>query len=148
LLDVPVGTYTVTEAQPTSYLSVSDEDATPEDPSIGDDDGIVNDAIPVKVEPGEIDADNDFVEEIEATLIGHVYYDNNNNGVQDAGEPDLEGIPVTVTQSDGVVLNLLTDADGNYETVIIPGLTQIDVDNTDPQIAGATHTWKHFWKCK
>jgi len=34
-LDVPVGTYTVTEAQPANYTSVSDEDASPEDPSVG-----------------------------------------------------------------------------------------------------------------
>jgi len=138
--NVPVGTYTVTEEQPASYLSVSDEDTTPEDPSVMDNDGVVDNAIPVKVEPGEADANNDFVEELEATLFGHVYYDNNANGVQDGDEPNLEGVAVTVTQSDLSVINLVTDADGNYSTVIIPGLTQVDIDNTDPQIAGATQT--------
>jgi len=69
---------------------------------------------------------NDFIEEIEATLIGHVYYDNNSNGTQDAGEPDLVGVPVTITQSDGTVINLVTDMDGDYSTPILPGLTQVD----------------------
>jgi len=137
---VPAGTYTLLETQPADYLSVSDEDATPEDPIIGDADGITNDAIPVKVDAGEADDDNNFIEEVVATLIGHVYYDNNNNNMQDPGEPDLEGIPVSVMQSDGSTINLVTDEFGNYETVILPGLTQVDIDNTDPQIAGATQT--------
>jgi len=137
---VPAGTYTILEEQPDSYLSVSDEDTTPEDPSIMDNDGITNDAIPVKVEAGEIDANNDFIEELEATLIGVVYYDNNNNFMQDADEPGLEGVPVNVTQSDGTVLALVTDENGQYATPIMPGLTQVDVDNTDPQIVDATQT--------
>jgi len=66
---VPVGTYTLLEAQPANYGSVSDEDSTPEDPSIGDNDGITNDAIPVKVEPGESDDNNDFIETPDAGSV-------------------------------------------------------------------------------
>jgi len=46
---VEVGTYTIVETQPANYTSVSDEDTSPEDPVIGDNDGLVNDEIPVKV---------------------------------------------------------------------------------------------------
>ena len=63
-------------------------------------------------------------------LFGHVYYDANNNGTQDAGEPDLPNVDVNVTQSDGSVIMLTTDENGNYTTPILPGSTTVEVVTT------------------
>jgi len=114
-----------------NYTSVSDEDGTPEDPSVGDDDGLVNDAIPVKLEPGEDDEDNDFVENLTA-VFGHVYYDVNNNGEQDLGEPDIPNVSVLVTKSDASTVLVETDEFGDWFAGTLPGLTQAEVDETDP----------------
>lgn len=51
-----------------------------------------------------------------ATLGDRVWDDNNNNGIQDAGELGVEGVTVTLYQADGVTVisTLVTDALGNY----------------------------------
>jgi hypothetical protein len=70
-----------------------------------------------------------------------VWHDINRNGVQDAGEPGIEGVTVDLLDSAGYVLDTVTtDANGNYEFY---GLTAgdyfVDVDeNTLP--AGFTPT--------
>jgi len=125
-LNVEPGIYTVVEAQPAGYSSVSDEDATPEDLVIGDADGTVNDEIPVKVTAGESDEDNDFIESLTA-IFGHVYLDNNNNGIQDAGDVDLQGVDVTITQSDNTTITVTTDANGDWMSPVLPGLTSAQV---------------------
>src|SRR5690606_13033970 len=61
---------------------------------------------------------NNFGEKA-AVLSGVVYLDSNNNGVQDAGEPGLAGVevslPASVKNALGVdKLTATTDADGNY----------------------------------
>jgi len=133
-LGVDPGTYTIVETQPAVYTSVSDEDGSPEDADISpaDNDGVVNDEIPVKVNPGEDDEDNDFIENLTA-IFGHVYYDVNNNGIQDLGEPDIPNVDVLVALSDGITtITVQTDQNGDWETGVTPGLTQATVDETDP----------------
>ncbi len=51
-----------------------------------------------------------------STLCGNVFYDLNNNGVQDAGE---NGVPYTYVKIDGWWV--YTDAFGHYSQVVLPG---------------------------
>lgn len=47
-----------------------------------------------------------------------VWLDQNGNGVQDAGEPGVEGVSVTLFTVDGTVVgNTITDANGSYQIV-------------------------------
>jgi len=47
-------------------------------------------------------------------VCGFVWNDANNNGLQDAGEPGLDGITVSATHGPDVVALALTDATGHY----------------------------------
>ena len=67
-------------------------------------------------------------------IIGDtVFCDVNRNGVQDPGEPGLEGVTVTLT-GNGMTLMMSTDADGHYLfTGLPPGTYTVSVDpNTAP----------------
>ena len=68
-----------------------------------------------------------------ATVIGHVYLDANGNGVQDLGEPDLANLDVRITDSEGNLQIVTTDANGDYSATVPPGATHVDIDETDPQ---------------
>ncbi|HIB38338.1 gliding motility-associated C-terminal domain-containing protein [Mesonia sp.] len=93
---------------------------------------------------------NETVEEIDGyfnedliidTLSGHVYYDVNGNGQQDPGEPDLANITVQVTTSNGGVVLVETDADGNWSVNVPLGNTISLIDESDPDfIPGNTQT--------
>lgn len=43
-----------------------------------------------------------------------VWWDIDNDGVQDAGEPGLSGVQVTLTNPNGSTINTTTDVNGNY----------------------------------
>ena len=74
-------------------------------------------------------------------IFGHLYLDENNNGMQDAGEADLANVDVIVTQSDGSTITATTDSNGDWSTTVLPGLTAADIDNNDPDYpAGSTQT--------
>ena len=75
-----------------------------------------------------------------ATVTGHLYEDLNGNGVQDPGEPDLAGVTVVITDSDGNIQTVITDNNGDYTaTIVVPGDVVIDIDETTLP-AGATLT--------
>ncbi|MDQ6673902.1 MAG: hypothetical protein M3069_24690, partial [Chloroflexota bacterium] len=71
-----------------------------------------------------------------STLSGHVFSDPNGNGTQDAGEPNLSGLAVTITTSAGGTLTTTTDASGNYSATVPNGSTIAGVAGP----AGATLT--------
>jgi hypothetical protein len=86
-------------------------------------------------------------------VVGHVFNDPNANGVQDAGETNIANQDVKVTDSNGAVQTVKTNATGDYVAFVIPGKTTINVvDPTgsslttanDPQtlsvLAGQTST--------
>jgi uncharacterized repeat protein (TIGR01451 family)/fimbrial isopeptide formation D2 family protein len=64
------------------------------------------------------------------TLKGHVFTDLNGDGVQQTNEPDLANTPVTITDSLGRTTTISTDANGNYQALVAPGVTTANV--TDP----------------
>ena len=65
-------------------------------------------------------------------LSGTVWQDNNANGTQDAGEPALSGVTVTLTNGNGdVVGTTVTDANGYYEfTGLVEDSYTATVDNS------------------
>jgi DNA repair protein RadC/predicted transport protein len=69
-----------------------------------------------------------------ATISGHIYDDSNANGIQDAGEPDLVGVSVTVTDSNGVDQILLSDSSGDFSAFVSGGNTTVNIDENDPNV--------------
>ena len=74
--------------------------------------------------------DADFGYRQQAGVNGHLFDDVDGNGVQDAGEADLAGIDVIITDSNGDQQTVTTDADGDYQAYLPPGATTLDVDDT------------------
>ena len=70
--------------------------------------------------------DVDFGVTLPGSISGTVFDDFDNDGVQDAGEPGIAGVAVTLTGTDGlgdpVNVPVVTDVDGNYTFVgLLPG---------------------------
>merc|ERR1711974_134979 len=64
------------------------------------------------------------------TLSGVVFNDENNNGIQDAGELGLPGVDVVITDMDGNIQTVMTDANGNWTATVVEGDATVDVDET------------------
>ena len=64
-----------------------------------------------------------------ASVEGHVFEDLNGDGDQDPGEPDLPGVTVDIV-SGLDSRSAVTDAFGNYGSVITAGDVTVDVDET------------------
>jgi uncharacterized repeat protein (TIGR01451 family) len=87
---------------------------------------IGTDFIKVHFDGSGSSTNNDFGELMPASLSGHVWYDMNNNGQIDQGEPGIAGGTVTLTGTDdsGAAVNLTatTASDGSYHfTGLRPG---------------------------
>ncbi|MBE16301.1 MAG: hypothetical protein CL867_08615 [Cytophagaceae bacterium] len=67
---------------------------------------------------------------VPGTVEGHIYEDTNGNGVQDAGEPDLAGIDVIITDANGNTQTVITDANGDYTAAVPAGEVTVDIDET------------------
>jgi uncharacterized repeat protein (TIGR01451 family) len=67
------------------------------------------------------------------TVNGHVWLDLDGNGADPgAGEPDIANVTVRVTDSNGDVQLVTTDASGNWSAVVPAGTVTANVDETDP----------------
>ena len=73
-------------------------------------------------------------------VTGTVYDDLNANGTQDGGEPGIAGVDVIVTDFAPSTQTVVTDGSGNWTAIVVDGLGSIDVDDSDPQLAGYYHT--------
>jgi hypothetical protein len=64
-----------------------------------------------------------------ASIGERIWYDNNYNGIQDAGEPGVAGVAIELRNSSmGLVATTSTDANGNYLfTNLVPGNYVVDV---------------------
>ncbi|MEM6455910.1 MAG: SdrD B-like domain-containing protein [Acidobacteriota bacterium] len=119
--DVPAGSYTVTvdaSTLPAGYVQTFDTDglATP-------------DAVALTV-PAGTTGEADFGYRAEpANIVGVIWNDLNADGVQDAGEPVLPEIVVTIAGGGGVSLTRTTGADGRYDSgEVPPGTYTVTVD--------------------
>ena len=66
-----------------------------------------------------------------ATVTGHLFQDDNENGVQNGNEDDLDDISVTITDATGVPQTVVTDNNGNYSVQGGPGIVTAVIDQND-----------------
>jgi hypothetical protein len=125
--DLFPGTYKLTFVTPTGGYVVTGNDlggndATDSDANLAMGGMTVNEVMT----PGENNLDYDAGYYIPASIGNFAWVDDNANGVQDPGEPGLEGVPVTLTGTDGqgnpLTLTTTTDVNGAYLfSNLVPG---------------------------
>ena len=109
------GQYRVVETQPSGYFSVGASAGTVNgvtDGTVTTPDIISN----VVLLGGDNSIQNDFAEALPGKISGYVYYDPNNNGQKDPGEPGIaehDGRPVRLELQ--LVATTTTDATGFYQ---------------------------------
>jgi hypothetical protein len=75
------------------------------------------------------------------TVFGHLYLDTNGLGTQQADEPNLANVDVVVTDSNGDIQTITSDANGDWVAIVPPGATTADIDESDPEYpTGSTQT--------
>lgn len=112
--DLAPGTYTITETQPTDLLDGSESVGTVNGLTTGSQ-GTNDQFTSIVLNPGDEGINYNFCEHLPASVKGTVFYDRNDNGIQDAGENGIAGATVELLDSSGNFLALtLTDADGEY----------------------------------
>ncbi|HET6347650.1 MAG TPA: SdrD B-like domain-containing protein [Candidatus Krumholzibacteria bacterium] len=120
-ITAPVGSYTVSETDPTGYSSTTANNFAAT---------LVNDGDSVVVNFGDAVGGN------QGTLQGYVYIDSDQNGVKGGGEAGISG--VTLTLSNGATAT--TDNAGFYQFSLDPGkydMYELDLDgytSTTPNI--------------
>jgi protocatechuate 3,4-dioxygenase beta subunit len=84
----------------------------------------------VNLAAGQIYLDADFCFGTSGSIGDTVFCDFNRNGVQDAGEPGLQGVKVTLT-GNSITQTAFTNANGNYLFAgLPPGSYTVTVDQT------------------
>jgi len=78
-------------------------------------DGSFGGSVPVTVSSNSAVSDVDFGYYVKSSIGDLVWQDTNADGIQDAGEPVLSGVPVTLYDSTGIEIDTTTtDVNGNY----------------------------------
>src|SRR5262249_26113919 len=67
-----------------------------------------------------------------SSLSGFVYCDLNRNGIRDAGDTPLAGVPITLLRGSRVVATTFTGRDGSYQFSRLPGGTYTIVGGPIP----------------
>ena len=121
--DLAPGKYSVREFSPSGYLNGDAMVGTVEGELVGfasDGDFIGG----IELSSGDQATHYDFCENIPAELCGTVYFDRNNDGIQNQGEEGIEGTRLVLTDANGnVVATTFTDADGQYcFSDLVPGI--------------------------
>ncbi len=113
--DLQPGQYQVRETQPNGYFSVGASAGT----VAGVTDGVVTDPntiSSVTLQGGDNSIQNDFSESLPGKISGYVYYDPDNNGIKETGEPGIPGTTVKLFDSNlNLVATTTTDSNGYYE---------------------------------
>jgi hypothetical protein len=140
--DLPVGSYQVEFVPPAGY-SISPKDQGGNDATDSDVDPITKRTPVVTLAPGENNPTLDAGLFFTAALGDRVWHDLNKNGIQDAGEPGVPGVTVTLinSTSGATVATTTTDGSGNYNfTGLAPGVPYVVQFSTLP--AGYQFTTK------
>jgi hypothetical protein len=114
---LPPGTYQIVETHPSGYL--------PGTTNVGTDNGAVDGSVvslgtigSIVTHTGDNGVNYNFGEYHPVILSGLVYQDTNGNGAQDAGEPGMAGVTLTLTGTNGmgqaVTATTVTGAGGTY----------------------------------
>ena len=114
-VDLAPGTYTITQTQPSDLLDGSE--------SIGTVNGIgsgilgINDQFTaIVLAPGDEGINYNFCEHEPASLTGTVFYDPNDNGIQDSSETGIAGVTIELLDATGTVIDTtVTNSAGEYE---------------------------------
>jgi protocatechuate 3,4-dioxygenase beta subunit len=116
------GSYYVTFSKPTGY-SISPKDAGTNDALDSDADITTGKTGNYTLTSGSSNLTVDMGVYLPASLGDKVFNDTDKDGIQDAGEPGIPGIPVKLLDINGVVIaTATTDANGNYLfTNLLPG---------------------------
>ncbi len=132
--------YAITETQPVTYANGANPPPATADslggtrPASGAPGfGVLISAIPVS---GNVNGINyNFAEVLRPSISGTIYRDNNNNGVQNAGETGIAGATVELyrTSDNSLAATTTTDASGNYNFL---NLDPISYFISEPQPAG------------
>ncbi|MEI8199491.1 MAG: SdrD B-like domain-containing protein [Eubacteriales bacterium] len=78
-------------------------------------DGSRNGSVAVVLNSGSAVTDVDFGYYVKSSIGDFVWQDTNANGIQDAGEPGLPGVTVSLYNNNGIeIATTTTDANGNY----------------------------------
>ena len=121
------GTYTVTVTAPAGYTAT----ATGKGTTATDSNVSPSGTTPGTLVSGGSDATIDFGFYKPVTIGDFVWNDLNGNGVQDAGEPGIAGVTVTLTGTDGaanpVSATTTTDVNGKYSFTEAPGTYTVAV---------------------
>ncbi|MEO8359479.1 MAG: SdrD B-like domain-containing protein [Vicinamibacteria bacterium] len=65
------------------------------------------------------------------SVTGHIFFDINGNGVQDPGEPGIQGVVVEITTAGGQLFYATTNGNGDYTASNIPaGNATVDIVNS------------------
>ena len=110
--NVSPGDYVVVETQPVDLLTVRDFDgSSPEDDAANA--NSTDNAIPVSVNAGESDTENNFIEAEPSSISGRVLEDIDNDNAGDVG---IEGVILTLVSDTGEPI----DADGDASNGVQP----------------------------
>lgn len=119
-LDLAPGLYSVMVSGPVTSSGIN----------TGDPDGGGDSMSTLTLAPSDSDLDQDFGYSGDAVIGDFVWYDINGDGVQDAGEPGLDGVDVELTYfgpdgregtADDLVFTTTTAGGGLYEFDMLPG---------------------------
>ena len=85
----------------------------------------------------------------DTTVTGHVFLDQDGDGTQDPGEPDLAGVDVLVLDGTGVVQRVTTDANGDYTAIVsltcyADSLRAFAYDGSDGSVDWSSDPWIEF----
>ncbi len=75
------------------------------------------------------------------TVTGHLYFDTNGNGIQNAGENNMPNVTITIVNALGVSNTVITDSNGNWSINLPVGLVTITINTSIGGFpVGATQT--------
>ncbi|WOK38119.1 SdrD B-like domain-containing protein [Sphingomonas sp. C3-2] len=121
--DVPSGTYTLVETQPTEYADGKEGAGTPggtvNNGSFGSTPP-TNTISNIPLTPGTNGDGYDFGERA-VTISGRVYKDVERDGVDAGGEPGIGGVTIKLIQNGVVIKTTTTGPDGSYSFTDLPG---------------------------
>ncbi|MBL0146814.1 MAG: carboxypeptidase regulatory-like domain-containing protein [Chitinophagaceae bacterium] len=118
--NLPAGDYTVSVTLPANYTFTTSTGTSETNATNSDVNSITGNTTTVTLSPGEnqlnIDAGIIFNNPPTKANIGdRVWLDTDKDGIQDAGEPGIAGVTVTLFDNTGaIVATTVTDANGNY----------------------------------
>lgn len=116
---VLAGSYTITEINPSGYLSTADID------------GVNDDRISVALASGQILQNLNFWDKLLGAIGDTIWYDANQNGLQESGKPGISGVLVRLTEPGGGVRTAVTDGDGHYLFAgVLGGVYTVAVDGS------------------